>query len=393
LEIEIKEVDELEIINFENDVELLSKDELGAALNLDKKEIRKNKKSVLVTMFLSKHSDEVSKRKMYKNYSSRFALHPTKVQELFNITSTERKRWTGERKLKVDHYDSFQKWGKTIEYPMYDAFELSKLSQETIELWREEHKTKVRENRKKASKKPVETMRKNQDIRREFYDSEWKKLLRQWFKTNSELGATFQLSFWTMWLSRWAKEFQSKACRAKTKGNEYNQKKEQFYQLKNDALALLVLSPYTKLSFYCPPSPHKIFDLQFCSNHYELWCSLREFEYIPKWEFFEDYKNVISNCNDCTFSQVDHYYSLYYLSVESGEFPEFDFSFHTPYPIGEVFFPPKDTLNSVLHEEQEGMFRFGRTLFDDEKIIFTEKEVLKHFNEARQKYLLYFPTS
>ena len=82
-----------------------------------KKEIRKTKKAVLVTMFLSKHSDELSKRKVYKNYSSRFALHPTKVQELFNITSAERKRWTGERKLKVDHYDSFRKMGQNHRIP------------------------------------------------------------------------------------------------------------------------------------------------------------------------------------------------------------------------------------------------------------------------------------
>jgi hypothetical protein len=327
---------------------------------------------------------------VYKNYSHRFALHPTKVQELLNITSTERKRWTDEEKLAVDHYDTFNKWGKTIEYPMYDAFEISKLTRDTIELWRKEHKTKIRENRKVASKKSVETLKRNKSIKREFYEKEWKQLLSQWFKTKGELGATLQLSFWTVWLSRWAKEFQLKASRARTKGDEYNLLKEQYYQLKNDAMELLVRSPYTKLSFYCPLLPHKIINLQFCSNHYGLWCELREFGYIGKWEFFENNRKDICKCDNCTFDQVNDYYSLYYLSVESNELADFRFSFHIPYPIGKSFLPPKHTLNKINHEEQEGMFRFGRTLFDDEKVIFTEKEVLKHFNEGRQKFLLYF---
>lgn len=381
----------MKLINFKNDVELLTKDEIGRALNLEAKDIHKNKKANLVGMFLEQHSDNLSIRKMYKNYSYRFALHPTKLQDILDITSTERKRWTSEGKLKVDHYDSFYKWGRDNGFPMYDAFEISKITAETIEVWRSEHKKNVRENRKNAIERSISTRKRNQVIQRKFYEKEWKEMLSKWFKVNGELGVTLQLSFWTVWLSRWAKEFQSKSFRARTRGVQFNNKKEQFYELKNDAMELLMRSPYTKLSFYSPHSPHKIFNLQFCSNHYSIWCDLREFEYVGKWDFFQMYEKAITSCPGCAFDQVADYYSLYYLSVNSVELEDFRFSFHIPYPIGKNIFPPQHDLEKVFHKEQEGVFRFGRSLFEEEKIIFTEKEVLNHFNEARDKFLLYFP--
>ena len=43
----------------------------------------------------------------------------------------------------------------------------------------------------------------------------------------------------------------------------------------------------------------------------------------------------------------------------------------------------------MIHEEQEGMFRFGRTLFEEEKVVFKMKEVMKYFNEAMKKFDLY----
>ncbi|UJL45236.1 hypothetical protein KFZ58_12545 [Virgibacillus sp. NKC19-16] len=218
-------------------------------------------------------------------------------------------------------------------------------------------------------------------------------MLRKWFKESGELGATLQLSFWAVWLSRWAKEFQSKAFRARKKGDEYDRKKEQFYQSKNSVMELLMLSPYTQLSFYRPPFPHKRFNLHFCSDHYDRWCDLREFGYMSKWDYFDMYQKEITNCEACKYDQINDYYSLYYLSVKSEEVDDFHFSFHIPYPIGKNTFPPKHELKKVFHDEQEGIFRFGRTLFEEEKINFTEREVWKHFEDAREKFLLYFPSS
>ncbi len=87
-----------------------------------------------------------------------------------------------------------------------------------------------------------------------------------------------------------------------------------------------------------------------------------------------------------------NYYSLYFLEVMDDRIPEYRFSFHIPYPIGKEFFPPKQALKNVVHAEQmDSIFRFGRALFEDEKVIYTEKTVRKQFQEAIVKYELYFP--
>ncbi|GAB3057453.1 hypothetical protein [Virgibacillus ainsalahensis] len=378
------------VINFENDVRKLTKLELGTALNLSEKEIHQTKKTVLVESFRLRYSDEVSQKRVYKIFSSHFSIPPAEVEDLLSISAAERKRWTSEGKLVVDHYESLTKWGRHLEYPMYDVYALSKLSKVSIDIWREEHHLAVRKNRQKAGKKSVETKRRNTSIQRNFYENEWKSSLRKWFKDNPELGATLQLAFWTIWVSRWAKEFQAKALRARTKGAEYNLKKAQLYKLKNESLELLMLSPYTELSLYRPAFPHKVFNLYFCPDHYNRWCDLREVDYIGKWDFFEMYQKDIEACSGCRFDKINDYYTLYHLSVNSNELGYFHFSFHTPYPIGKKFFPPKHELEKVIHGEQEGIFRFGRELMEIEKIIFTEKEVVKRFEEARKKYMLYF---
>ncbi|WLD92800.1 hypothetical protein [Alkalihalobacillus sp. AL-G] len=94
--------------------------------------------------------------------------------------------------------------------------------------------------------------------------------------------------------------------------------------------------------------------------------------------------------SDCIVEIEDDYYSLFFIAIQSEDLKKFRFSFHTPYPIGQHFLPLKETLPKGSHQEQEGLFRFGRTLIDEEKIIFTEKEVVKQLKESIQKFDLYF---
>ncbi|WP_062105493.1 hypothetical protein [Bacillus niameyensis] len=376
--------------NFEQSVGKLTKAELGSILYLKENEIRKKKKNELVNLILSKTEDELFRKRLFRKYSSHFALHPSKVEEYLAITSTERKRWTEDGKLIVDHYIDLNKWGKKLKVPMYDAIAVLKISTGIIESWRYEHNLEVHNNRLQTAKKSAETRKRNLEISIDFFENHWKRLLASWFKQNSQLGATLQLSFWTVWINRWAKEFQIRALNARTKKGEYLDKKEQYYGMKNEAIKLLVLSHYTKLSFYRPPSPHKTLHLHFCPLHFELWCSLREFDYLSKWEFFELYKKDIIKCVNCLYEKSNDYYSLYYLSIQKDNLQDFSFSFHIPYPIGKSFLPAKHELPKVGHEEQEGIFRFGRTLLKDEKIIFTEKAVVKNFEESLRKFNLYF---
>ena len=76
------------------------------------------------------------------------------------------------------------------------------------------------------------------------------------------------------------------------------------------------------------------------------------------------------------------YYALYYLEIRTEQLPGTRFSFHIPYPIGATFLPPADNLPKVAHVERDGMFRFGRALIDEEKIIHRERAVLAGFESA-----------
>jgi hypothetical protein len=81
-------------------------------------------------------------------------------------------------------------------------------------------------------------------------------------------------------------------------------------------------------------------------------------------------------------SEERDFYSLYYLEVRAEAFPDLCFAFHMPYPLGKAFWPAPQRLPQVEHLEQDGVFRFGRTLAADEKIIYREQDVLAHFEAA-----------
>ncbi len=181
----------------------LTKSELGKELELHDMEIRKVKKHQLVQQLFEKVSgNEVLIKRIMTDYAKYFSLHPIKVEEILKITKTERLRWTKNNKLQVMYYDSLHKWGSTYKVPMYNGLEITKMTTELIEKWRVEDKTKAQENRRKAAEKAIEKRNKNKKIKNDFYNKEWKQLLVSWFKIDPKLGATLQVAFWTVWISR-----------------------------------------------------------------------------------------------------------------------------------------------------------------------------------------------
>jgi hypothetical protein len=77
------------------------------------------------------------------------------------------------------------------------------------------------------------------------------------------------------------------------------------------------------------------------------------------------------------------YYSLYAVEVSASICPESTFSFHIPRPVGKAFLPPPQTLPQVSHiEREEGLFRFGRRLYAEEKMLYREKDVAAHLAKA-----------
>ncbi|WP_018662016.1 hypothetical protein [Heyndrickxia acidiproducens] len=368
----------------------MKKNQLGEILRLKEKEKASLKKPELFTRVIAAIDDKELPF-IYIKYAQDLALHPAAVEKMLGISKTERLRRTKEGKLAVECYASFYKWGKTLEYPLYEGYSIRLITQAEINEWRKQHQLKIEEKRKLAAKKSIVTKKKNEQMRKHFYKEEWRKMLSDWFRIDGQLGAALQLCFWTMWASRWAKECQVKARRARTKVHAYEAKKEMFYQMKNQSLRRLIRTPFAILSFYRPDQPDKIVHLNFCTRHFELWMNEKEFDYVTKRDFYEENKTAILKCPQCHVERIKDYYSLYYLTVGHESLQNGHFSFHTPYPVGTAFFPGKETLPRVKHEEGEGLFRFGRTLAEEEKIIFNEKEVIKYFQEATLKFDLYFP--
>lgn len=213
----------------ENDVSKLRKDQISQFLGLPQKESNKAKKNELVSQILEKIKDnEFLQRKLYRDFAFEFSMYPSQVEEMLNITKTERNRWKNEGKLKTVGKGAFKKGSNYIEYDVFEVIQISSITQEQIKKWREEHKQKVFESRKKAAKKSVTTRKINKSLQKKFYEEEWKPMLLKWRSTNGYLAATLQLAYWTVWVSRWAKEFHIKAMNAKTKKKNIKKNKKAF---------------------------------------------------------------------------------------------------------------------------------------------------------------------
>ncbi|WP_147534035.1 hypothetical protein [Bacillus marasmi] len=371
------------------DLTKLTKQDIGEFLYFTPKEIKKKRKECLLCELLKRlKGNEILLKGLYKKHAEKLGMHPNQVEEYLNITKTERLRWTSQRKLTVVKWVPFKKWGRELEYPLYDTYQIKSITTKMLNKWRVDHQLEVKENRVQAIKKAQQTRHENIKLHKDFYENKWRAMLADWYKTDGKLGASLQLSFWTMWINRWAKEYQLKATKAKKNIEKYFDKKDLFYDMKNEAMQRLIQSPYSSLSFYQPSSSEKITYLEFCSHHFDQWkLDRQEYGYLSKFDFYYNNEADINNCNLCEVEIDDDYYSLYYLTIQH---QDYHFSFHTPYPIGSDYLPSKESLPQISHEAQEGIFRFGRSLFEDEKIIFCEKEVIKHFNEAIVKYDLYF---
>jgi len=316
--------------------------------------------------------------RLLDTFPQELAVGPTELEELLSCTQLERRRWIKEGKIPVLVYRSFRKAGRDMEYPVHDRRVILHLSQEEIARWRSEHQDQVHVSRQAAAQVAVHSRKANQQTRQHFWLS-WQQMIAEWKVQGSpELAAILNLAFWTTWASRWAKENQLKMRTGIKYAAHYAAQKNAWYARKNEALIMLLQTPYARLHFYRPPDPHK-YTLHLCEEHYEL---KREGYYQTKWEFLSEHTTMVKQCPECTYEVEKDFYSLYYVEVTTEAFPELLFSFHTPYSIGKAWFPAPNTLPRVVHIEQDGLFRFGRLLTSHEKITYREQDVLEHFEQA-----------
>ncbi len=375
---------------FKRDCMSLTKENLGTLLGLDNYDKHKKDDLVEATVRLIWGNDLLM-LKVYKEFELELSMHPSEVEKTIGCTNSERQAWSETGKLNVVASGSFRKWGKVINYSLFDRYQIYHITQDMVKSWREEKRNRTAANRKKAVEKAIKTKVINESCRENF-KREFKRILSSWFKIDPRLGAAFQLAFWTVWVSRWAKENQVKARKAIRKTEEYDERADALYALKNKALKLLVRSPFVKVSFYRPEQPHRE-NIIFCADHYRAWREMRpDFDYVDKWEYFHLNRSSIANCPLCNYEVDKDYYSLFYLEVQDERVPDHKFSFHTPYLIGKGIFPSIANLPKVSHVEQlDSIFRFGRAVFEEEKVVCREKDVVRYSTDSLQKYLLYFP--
>ena len=336
------------------------------------------KPALLQRLLLLLETDQRARAQFFAVFVQEMAVEPAELETLLTCTPSERKRWVSDGKLPVIGYRTFHKVGRDLAYPIHDRRVILSLTQAEIERWRTEHQAFTRMRRKTGVQKAQVSRKVNQQTREELF-STIEEMVREWEQYGSpELVAALNLAYWTRWASRWAKENQVKNLNAIKYHALYQQRRDTWYRRKSEAIQVLARTPYGRLAFYQPEQSDK-WTLELCDEHYEM---RKELYYENKWAFFADFSAEIHLCPHCHASVEKDYYSLYHIEITTALFPELRFSFHLPYPIGKAFLPSAKKLPHVEHTEQDGIFRFGRPLFDDEKILYREKDVEAKFAQA-----------
>jgi hypothetical protein len=367
----------------------LTKDQLAAFLGVPNS-ARTLKGHLAEQLAARIEADSDEHARFLETFKHELAFGPWDVEKVLGCTPSERKRWVADGKLPILGYSTFHVAARDIEYPIYDRRIITAITPETLAAWRSEHQSLVQVRRKTGAQKATESRKEHQHSRSAFRAT-WETMVTVWNSQGSpELAATFQLAYWTVWASRWAKENHQKMQDAIKYTERYHNLEQVWYQRKNNAFHLLMHTPFAHLSFYRPEEPDKM-TLYLCDEHHE---DRREIG-MSKWEYYELFRKQVRQCSHCIVREERDYYSLYFLEIKADAFPGLRFSFHTPYPIGKALsFPKPSKLPKVDHsdhEQEEGLFRFGRALLSDEKIIYREPDVQAHFEAALAEFLTYFP--
>lgn len=340
-------------------------------------------KSDMLTELANKLHDDSTIAEFCDIFTEETALTSSEVEQALECTPTERIRWTENGNLIVVCERQFYKWGKHLKAPGYSRKQiLFEISDCDIASWRELHRVNVQNNRKQGAIVAAETKRVN-DAKRSASKIQHGEMLQLWSRSGKDVCVILNLAYWTMWVSRWAKTNELKSRNAKTEQTKlrYESAKQSYYLMKEDAVALLSKSKLASVYSYIPDSPDKIIFLKFCDFHYG------QFNEFKNWNGYISAKEYASHCNlkkcpKCKINIEKNYYSLYYVEIVD-PVSETKFSFHCPYGIGKEYLPDFLQLPTVSHiENTDSIFRFGRSLTDDELVTHTETRVIKEFNKA-----------
>lgn len=164
------------------------------------------------------------------------------------------------------------------------------------------------------------------------YVTGYKKLQAEWKKKDKELLLVGRLAYWTYWISKFAEN--------STNSHE----KMSLFQLKTNALTLLIKSEFVQIKKYVPEH-HK----RLCYKHYER---MKKFGTNPH-SYLRMYINEIEECTKCKKSGVKHFFSLYSIAILNekenikGRIPYF--VMYAPYLTLKDTLPELDTLDNIKY--------------------------------------------
>ena len=362
----------------------IRKDDLAEWLNKDARKFKKAELEEMAREYVAK--GDWHKKRFLGKFAAGTALSPTELEEALGCTRTERIRWTEEKKLCVAGYvDCKTPDGRSVTAAVYDRKFLEyKLDIGTVESWREEHRKHVERNRKKGAAAAVKTRRRLSSARGEIL-SEFQQERSKWETDGGrKTAAAFSVAYWAAWASRWAKAIQAKEYEAPWgRKQKLCKAKDAWYARKHAAMKMLVDMDMARISFYRPKGKVKE-SFHLCDRHYEDFAEERSFcGDLRAWDYFYCHRKEIMECPDCEYDADKNWFCLYYIEVADKHVPYARFSFHVPYALGSSYLPEERFLPKAKnHEEGEGMFRFGRPVWDNEKILYTEKMVSSMLEKA-----------
>lgn len=323
-------------------------------------------------------NDRYTKNLLYEKHNILIALTPKKVEEILKIAPSVRKKLEENRVLKPVKRETVRMYGKTCEYSLYDFISTQLFTDDMIREKLQKIKEKDAKKIKKELKEQGFTNKRERTLAtiRDFYIGEYQDLLDKFAKRGRENALVLELAYWTMWVNRLAKTFQLKEMRAKKIEviQEHRKTKDALYNMKHEAFYLLSKSSISKLRVYKRHLDDKMY-ADLCDMHRMEYRSNEDFVEL----YFNDEKEEIMNCPNCTVEVIKDMFAFYTLDIE---IDDFKFSFHCPYDIGRDKLPDIDSLKHVFHIEKLGDFKFGRALTKEETTIFTKARVVRAFNKA-----------
>lgn len=317
---------------------------------------------------------------IYNKNMNTFSLKSNEVADVLNKNKPYITWLKKQEVIKIDRYEDIYQYGKDLQVPYWNAKELYDLADDLKRMNElEQKRLNEKELAKQAGIEKQKATRKKNDKIRKKHEKQQQDLFNKWEGINKSAAPYFELAFWTMWISRWAKNYKRKY--RETEDIVDSHKGDEYYDSKLEAIKVLATTPYAKVSLYHPSNPDYI-NIYLCQEHFEDWQMQRGFLTSGSIkDFYKENEDMIECCSDCYIDIYHNYYSLFHIKMRVEGIEE-TFSFHLPYSKGLEIFVEEDYPIETNVVEREGLFRFGRPVGEYEKLIYSENNVKKKFNKA-----------